>query len=54
MGASRSSIKKDSPDEPKQTHQKLAEGIAGERTLAEAMVRGKSTGIARATRGKGK
>ena len=47
-----SNVKKNSPDELKQTHQKPAEGIAGERTIAEAMVREESAGIARATGGK--
>jgi len=61
MGAPRSNVKKDSPDElkrthqkPKRTHQEPAEGIAGGRTPAEAMVRGERTGIARATGGKAK
>jgi len=52
IGASGSNIRKDSPDEPKRTHQEPAEVIAGERTLAEAMVKGKSAGVTRATGGK--
>jgi len=52
MRAPRSSIRKDSPDEPKRTHQKPVEGIARGRTLAEAIVREKSAGITRTTGGK--
>ena len=37
-----------SPDEPKWTHQEPVEGIAGGRTLAEAMVRGENSGTTRA------
>ena len=44
MGALGSNIRKDSPDEPKQTHQEPA----------EAMVRGESAEVTRATRGKAK
>ena len=44
MGAPGSNSRKDSPDEPKWTHQKPA----------EAIVRGESAGIVRATRGKAK
>jgi len=54
IGASGSSIRKDSPDKPKRTHQELAEGIAARRTLADAMVREKSAGSTRATRDKAK
>ena len=52
IGALGSNVKKDSPDKLKRTHQEPGEGIAGGRTLAEAMVRGESAGIVRATGGK--
>ena len=40
MGAPRGNVGKDIPDEPQQTHQEPAEVIAGEKTPAEAMVKG--------------
>ena len=51
MGASKSNVRKSSPDEPTQTHQDSAEFIAEEKTLAEAMEKGESAGATRATRG---
>jgi len=50
--APESNVKKNSEDELKQTHEEPAEGIAGGRTLVEAMIKEESAGIARATGGK--
>jgi len=43
-----STARKDSLDEPKQTRQEPAEGIAKRRTLMETMARGENTGTTRA------
>jgi len=52
MRAPESNVWKASPDEPTWTHQEPVEVIAEERTLAEAMVKGESTRVTRAIRGK--
>ena len=52
IGALGSNVGKDSPDEPKWTHQKLAEIIAEEKTPVEAMIKEESAGVTRATGGK--
>ena len=44
-------VMNDSPDEPKRTHQEPAEVIEEQRTPAEAIVKGESTGVTRATGG---
>jgi len=49
MEAPGSNVRKDSPDEPKWTHQ---EPKQTRQELAETMVRGESAGVTRATRGK--
>ena len=54
MGALGSNVRKDSLDELKQTHRELAEVIAGEKTLVEAMVKEESARVTRATGGKRK
>ena len=49
MEAPGSNIRKDSPDEPKRTHQQLKQTY---QEPVDTMVRGESTGVTRAIRGK--